>query len=161
MLVGQAPFSGCDEDALFWSICNEIPWYPFYLSDEAVNILSKVSVKVNRFHSITNPNGFLTFYLRLIFRWLGQLMDRNAKTRLGTPNGVNSTNGEITENDFFREIDWKKLERKQIEPPFKPSIVRNVFNIVLYTWRENSKAFIQHLPFSLSVLIFIHFRSIP
>lgn len=45
MLVGQTPFSGCDEDALFWSICYEIPWYPFYLSDDAMNILGKVSVK--------------------------------------------------------------------------------------------------------------------
>lgn len=43
MLIGQSPFSGCDEDELFWSICNEIPWYPFYLSKEALNILSKVS----------------------------------------------------------------------------------------------------------------------
>lgn len=44
MLVAQSPFSGCDEDALFWSICNEIPWYPYYLSDDALNILGKVSV---------------------------------------------------------------------------------------------------------------------
>lgn len=43
MLIGQSPFSGCDEDELFWSICNEIPWYPFYLSKDALNILSKVS----------------------------------------------------------------------------------------------------------------------
>lgn len=45
MLIGQSPFSGCDEDELFWSICNEIPWYPFYLSKDALNILSKVSYK--------------------------------------------------------------------------------------------------------------------
>lgn len=42
MLIGQSPFSGCDEDELFWSICNEVPWYPFYLSKDALNILSKV-----------------------------------------------------------------------------------------------------------------------
>lgn len=42
MLVGQSPFSGCDEDALFWSICNEMPWYPFFISDDAINILGKV-----------------------------------------------------------------------------------------------------------------------
>lgn len=44
MLIGQSPFSGCDEDELFWSICNENPWYPFYLSKDALNILSKVSI---------------------------------------------------------------------------------------------------------------------
>lgn len=43
MLVGSSPFSGCDEDALFWSICNEIPWYPYYLSNEAIDVLKKVS----------------------------------------------------------------------------------------------------------------------
>lgn len=43
MLVAQSPFSGCDEEALFWSICNEIPWYPYYLSNESVDILEKVS----------------------------------------------------------------------------------------------------------------------
>ncbi|XP_031640848.1 putative protein kinase C delta type homolog isoform X2 [Contarinia nasturtii] len=88
MLVGQSPFSGCDEDALFWSICNEIPWYPFYISDYALNIL-------------------------------GKLLDKKTNTRLGSPT---SPHGEITENVFFHEIDWKKLERRQLESPFKPEI---------------------------------------
>lgn len=39
MLTGQSPFSGCDEDELFWSICNERPFIPRYLSQEAMNIL--------------------------------------------------------------------------------------------------------------------------
>ncbi|XP_075158422.1 protein kinase C delta isoform X2 [Haematobia irritans] len=39
MLIGQSPFSGCDEDELFWSICNEIPWFPVYISAEATSIL--------------------------------------------------------------------------------------------------------------------------
>ncbi|CAB3367422.1 Hypothetical predicted protein [Cloeon dipterum] len=40
MLVGQSPFNGCDEDDLFWSICNEQPYYPKYLSKEAQSVLS-------------------------------------------------------------------------------------------------------------------------
>lgn len=43
MLIGQSPFSGCDEDELFWSICNEVPWIPAYLSKEATNIVKAVS----------------------------------------------------------------------------------------------------------------------
>jgi len=39
MLTGQSPFSGCDEDELFWSICNERPFIPRYLSQEATEIL--------------------------------------------------------------------------------------------------------------------------
>lgn len=43
MLIGQSPFSGCDEDQLFWSICNEQPQYPRYLSAQAKSILISVS----------------------------------------------------------------------------------------------------------------------
>lgn len=46
MLIGQSPFSGCDEDELFWSICNEIPWYPHFLSKEALKILQSVSLQL-------------------------------------------------------------------------------------------------------------------
>ncbi|XP_055588116.1 titin homolog isoform X2 [Uranotaenia lowii] len=45
MLVGQSPFSGCDEDELFWSICNEIPWFPHYLSKEALKLLQSLLEK--------------------------------------------------------------------------------------------------------------------
>ncbi|KAG4074781.1 hypothetical protein HA402_006420 [Bradysia odoriphaga] len=88
MLIGQSPFSGCDEDELFWSICNEIPWYPFYLSKDALNILSK-------------------------------LLEKDSTTRMGAPT---SPHEDITENIFFNEIDWKKLERRMLEPPFKPQV---------------------------------------
>ncbi|XP_074028685.1 protein kinase C delta isoform X4 [Leptinotarsa decemlineata] len=40
MLLGQSPFSGCDEDELFWSICNEKPVLPRFLSSEATSILT-------------------------------------------------------------------------------------------------------------------------
>lgn len=43
MLLGQSPFSGCDEDELFWSICNEKPVLPRFLSTEASSILTLVS----------------------------------------------------------------------------------------------------------------------
>jgi len=42
MLIGQSPFSGCDEDDLFWCICNEQPRFPRFLSREANSILSLV-----------------------------------------------------------------------------------------------------------------------
>lgn len=60
MLIGQSPFSGCDEDELFWSIVNENPWYPFYLSKEALNILSKVSFRVE--YSLQQKKILLTFF---------------------------------------------------------------------------------------------------
>jgi novel protein kinase C delta type len=39
MLIGQSPFSGCDEDELFWSICNEKPVIPRFLTAEASAVL--------------------------------------------------------------------------------------------------------------------------
>lgn len=51
MLIGQSPFSGMDEDELFWSICNEIPWFPSYLSQEALDIVKQV-IEKKTFNSI-------------------------------------------------------------------------------------------------------------
>jgi len=45
MLIGRSPFQGTDEDELFWSICNEEPHYPRFLSKEAVHILGLLLVK--------------------------------------------------------------------------------------------------------------------
>uniref|UniRef100_A0A336JY49 protein kinase C n=1 Tax=Culicoides sonorensis TaxID=179676 RepID=A0A336JY49_CULSO len=45
MLIGQSPFSGCDEDELFWSICNEIPWFPAFLSKDALKFLKALLEK--------------------------------------------------------------------------------------------------------------------
>ena len=43
MLIGQSPFNGCDEDELFWSICNEQAYFPRFLSKEAKQLLLLVS----------------------------------------------------------------------------------------------------------------------
>lgn len=40
MLIGQSPFNGCDEDELFWSICNEQPYFPRFISKEAKSLLA-------------------------------------------------------------------------------------------------------------------------
>lgn len=89
MLIGQSPFSGCDEDELFWSICNEIPWYPHYLSKEALKILQS-------------------------------LLEKDVSIRLGS---MGSPDGDIKYHPFFAEISWEKLERRELQPPFKPVVV--------------------------------------
>ncbi|XP_065569098.1 putative protein kinase C delta type homolog isoform X2 [Artemia franciscana] len=88
MLVGQSPFSGCDEDELFYNICNEKVAYPRYLSKEAISIMS-------------------------------YLMEKDSTKRLGTPY---CSMGDICDQPFFDGIDWKRLERKEIEPPYKPKV---------------------------------------
>ncbi|CAG9560325.1 unnamed protein product [Danaus chrysippus] len=88
MLIGQSPFSGCDEDELFWSICNEMPSYPRFLSKEALSILTR-------------------------------LLDKDAKTRLG---GTECMFGDVRDQDFFRPINWERLEHRELEAPFKPRV---------------------------------------
>lgn len=46
MLIGQSPFNGCDEDELFWSICNEQAYFPRFLSKETKAILLLVSLNL-------------------------------------------------------------------------------------------------------------------
>ncbi|CAL1681265.1 unnamed protein product [Lasius platythorax] len=83
MLTGQSPFSGCDEDELFWSICNERPFIPRYLSQEATDILIS-------------------------------LLEKDS--------GKRPPAHEIAMHAFFQNLPWDRLERRQLEAPFKPAL---------------------------------------
>ncbi|XP_031772719.1 serine/threonine-protein kinase PRP4 homolog [Apis florea] len=83
MLTGQSPFSGCDEDELFWSICNERPFIPRYLSQDSTDILIA-------------------------------LLEKDSGKRL--------PGHEIALHSFFQTLPWDRLERRQLEPPFKPAL---------------------------------------
>jgi len=45
------------------------------------------------------------------------LLTREPAQRLGTKGGA-----EVKQHPWFSDIDWAKLERKEIEPPFKPNV---------------------------------------
>jgi serine/threonine protein kinase len=50
---------------------------------------------------------------------LSRLLRKEPKKRLGVgPNDINI----IKKHRFFRKIDWKKLEAKELEPPIKPLV---------------------------------------
>lgn len=110
MLLGQSPFSGCDEDELFWSICNEKPVLPRYLSADAINILTLVCITTCKVLQLCCDN--------LCFKFL----EKDANKRLGNRN---CPAGGIQDQPFFRSIDWVKLEARQLEAPFKPNLVSN------------------------------------
>jgi novel protein kinase C delta type len=31
--------------------------------------------------------------------------------------------GDVMDQPFFRNMDWNRLERRELEPPFKPKVV--------------------------------------
>lgn len=48
-----------------------------------------------------------------------QLFVREPEKRLGV-------RGDIRQHPLFREINWEELERKEIDPPFRPKVVRSL-----------------------------------
>lgn len=52
--------------------------------------------------------------------YLIQLLDKDAQSRLGGPECMY---GDIRDQDFFRPIHWERLERRELEAPFKPRVV--------------------------------------
>lgn len=78
-------------------------------------------------------------------------MTKDSNERLGcTANGDQS----ILDHAFFREIDWVKLEARQIEPPFKPIIVRKTIQLTV------SRVIINYSSFCL-VFYYHYYSSTP
>ena len=57
-----------------------------------------------------------------------QLLDKDPMQRLGVK-GCSS--GDISEQAFFRGINFEQLEKKQIIPPFRPQLVSSTSKIVV------------------------------
>jgi novel protein kinase C delta type len=58
------------------------------------------------------------------------LLERDPIKRLGMRS---SPYGDIRAHPFFSKIDWNKLEKCQLEPPFKPKVV-SFFKWCVYFW---------------------------
>ena len=50
-----------------------------------------------------------------------QFLERDPKKRLGGRSGVSNTE-EIRCHRWFAQLDWEKLEAKQLDPPFVPNV---------------------------------------
>ena len=58
-----------------------------------------------------------------------QLLEKDPAKRLGTPGCLA---GEICDQPFFKTIDWDRLDRKEIEPPFRPKVVLYITTSIMY-----------------------------
>lgn len=52
-----------------------------------------------------------------------QLLEKDASKRLGT---VGCIHGDVKQQAFFQPIDWERLEKRDLEPPFKPKLVSHM-----------------------------------
>ena len=61
-------------------------------------------------------------------------MTKNCEKRLGCVPGIGEV--AINKHPFFASIDWRKLEHRQVSPPFQPEIVSvkflNIFEILFH-----------------------------
>ncbi|XP_045164698.1 protein kinase C delta type-like isoform X1 [Mercenaria mercenaria] len=72
------------------------------------------------FHSILNDTPHYPRWLpKEAGSILSLLFERTPADRLGMPT---CPAGPVRAVPYFRNIDWEKLERKQVDPPFKPKI---------------------------------------
>lgn len=72
------------------------------------------------FHSIMNDTPHYPRWLsKEAASMLSLLFIRNPKERLGMPD---CSAGPIRSQAFYKNIDWDRLELKQVDPPFKPKI---------------------------------------
>lgn len=153
MLIGQSPFQGDDEDELFESIRSDTPHYPRWITKEAKSLLELVTIRIHTLPALItfvlhlidikhindsqciylssivshglvkcchgNHNGCLFFF----FLSSLQLFERDPSRRLGVV-------GDIRAHLFFRTINWPTLEKRQVDPPFKPKVVCIYMNMV-------------------------------
>lgn len=119
MLAGQPPFDGEDEDELFTSITEHNVSYPRSLSKEAVSLIKGVLYDwLSSFHA---PISYETL----------QFLQKNPAKRLGT--GITGER-DIKEHAFFRRLDWEKIEQREVQPPFKPKVVRATVVSIITFW---------------------------
>ena len=54
--------------------------------------------------------------------FFSQFMQKSVSKRLGC---ISAHGGEeaIRHHSFFKPVDWEKMERRQVKPPFRPKIV--------------------------------------
>eukprot|EP01114_Cavostelium_apophysatum_P000508 TRINITY_DN1045_c0_g1_i1.p1 TRINITY_DN1045_c0_g1~~TRINITY_DN1045_c0_g1_i1.p1 ORF type:complete len:412 (-),score=123.08 TRINITY_DN1045_c0_g1_i1:231-1466(-) len=84
---------------------------PFY--SQNINIMyQKILNGELRFPSYVTPDAISL---------LEGLLTRDVDKRLGS-----NSSADVKNHPFFKDIDWEKLEKREVEPPFKPKVKSDV-----------------------------------
>lgn len=76
---------------------------------------------------LNNPLKFPDDVDKLARSLLTGLLTRDPSKRLGSRGAT-----EIRNHPFFaKDVDWKNLIQKKIQPPFKPSVVRKIIQHII------------------------------
>lgn len=105
MISGTPPFYAHDLSTMYKNISTNNLMLPDYFSEELKDLL-KVSWK--------------NFVYNFILIYVQKLLNRDPKTRLGVNN-----KDEIKYHEFFAEIDWDLLYRRQLTPPINLVDIKN------------------------------------
>ena len=103
MLTGSLPFRDKNRKLTMLMICQDKLAMPAFLTAEAQSLLRRLFKR--------KPQNRLG---------AGKIVVLSKNSFLG-PEGQNN----IKRHEFFNGIDWNKLVRKEIKPPFIPTIDRN------------------------------------
>ena len=133
MLAGQPPFESDNEEDLFDAILHDDVVFPSWLSRDSVSVTRGVCKRDD--DDDDYDEDFVIFiiipftlysesslYYALNYIIFLQFLTKPIANRLGChPSG--SGERDIKAHPFFASVDFEKLERREIPPPFKPKIV--------------------------------------
>ena len=74
----------------------------------------------NFYMGILRKQKIFHLFIDFFFLIYTQLLEKEPRSRLGVRG---CKHGEVADQPFFKSIDFDKLERKQLIPPFKPNLV--------------------------------------
>lgn len=92
---------------------------PFHGEDED-ELFRSIQTNEVQYPSTVSPNAN---------QCIRRFLERDPKKRLGMKT---SPFGGIREQHFFTPVDWNRIERCEIEPPFVPKTVRSFFLKKIY-----------------------------
>lgn len=129
----QPPFVGGNRDKVQQKIVKDKIKLPAFLSSEAHSLLKGVNFFLfSRWFPFSFLENFhqdpVTSYMQLKNKFekkfdtlvsLNQLLQKESSRRLGSGSGGSN---EIRNHKWFKSINWRKLDAREIQPSFRPNV---------------------------------------